>query len=264
MAYETPAIKGAHVYQHLGAYSTYISDSSGETRMPIADDIRTNAAVRSAPMGLAFEQGVATYVFKKVLAVPTQISLHVRDRGEGLNGIVSTTNLIRLGRTTIVTDGVIVDEADPSRKIAYGYITWAVLGDAPTPGEPPVIPEREPGRPGIIEALGITALPDGNGCRLEGVSSQIAGPGGILHAGMFQMLSEEAALVAARTASGSDRAWATDCTYNFLQPGRVGPFVATAEALYQSDQGVDVKVTIRDEGSDGRIGCVSFLRVRTD
>lgn len=261
MAFETPGIKGAHVYQHLGIHSRLIDDATGETRMPVADDIRTNAAIRSAPLGLAFEQGVATYVFKKVLAVPSQISLHVRDRGDKVTGIVSTTRLVRLGRTMVVTDGEIVDESDPNRLIAYGYITWAVIGEAPKPGTPAEIPPREPGRPGIIDALGVTALDDGTGCRLDGVSAQIAGPGGILHAGMFQLLSEEAALIAARTASGATKAWAVDCTYNFLQPGRVGPFIAQGRVLHRDGDSVDVRVAVRDDGSDGRVGCVSFLRV---
>jgi uncharacterized protein (TIGR00369 family) len=113
-----------------------------------------------------------------------------------------------------------------------------------------------------MEAAGITALADGSGCRVEGITPQTMGPGGILHAGMFQLLSEQAALVAAETATGASKLMAVDCTYNFLQPGKVGPFIATAEVLCVGDEGVDTKITVRDEGNDNRVPAVSFVRVR--
>ena len=256
-------LKGNHIYDHLGVRSTRIDDESAETHMPINDDVRVSGGLRAAPLGLAFEQGVATYMYDRVMSVPTQISLHIRDRGEGVKGIRSETHIIRWGRTAVTNDGQIRDADDPSRLLAYGFITWAVIGEAPDrSGGAPTPPPYEEAGIDVIEAAGITPLDDGSGCRVEGITPQTVGPGGILHAGMFQLLSEEAALVAAKTATGASKLMAVDCTYNFLQPGKTGPFIATAEVLCVSDEGVDTKISVRDEGNDNRVPAVSFVRVR--
>jgi acyl-coenzyme A thioesterase PaaI-like protein len=258
------AIRGNHIYDHLGVRSSRIDDESGETRMPINDDVRVSGGLRAAPLGLAFEQGVASYLFDKVMAVPSQISLHVRDAGAGVRGIISTTRLIRLGRTLVTVDGHIADDADPERLLAFGSIAWSVIGEAP--GLPATI--ERPAEPlpaagvDVIEAAAITPLPDGSGCLVEGITPQTTGPGGILHAGMFQLLCEEAALVAASTTTGAPKGRAVDCTYNFLQPGKNGPFVATAEVVCTGDEGVDTRVVVRDVGNNNRIPALAYIRVR--
>jgi acyl-coenzyme A thioesterase PaaI-like protein len=259
-------IRGNHIYDHLGVHSRRLSEESAETLMPVNDDIRVSGGLRAAPLGLAFEQGVASYLFEKVMAVPSQISLHVRDSGAGVSGIRAVTRLVRLGRTLVVTDGEIHDEADPGRMLAYGSIAWSVIGEAPAArGVSGALPDRPPFEPAgfdVIDAANVTRLPDGSGCQVAGITAQTTGPGGILHAGMFQLLCEEAALSAAETATGASELHAVDCTYNFLQPGKTGPFVATAEVLYTGVEGVDARVTVRDVGNDDRVPALAFVRVR--
>ena len=260
----TDGLRGKHIYDHLGVRSTRIDDESAETHMPISDDVRVFGGLRAAPLGLAFEQGVATYMFDRVTAVPVQITLHLRDRGEGVEGIRSETHVVRWGRTLVTTDGQIRDVDDPSRLIAHGSIVWAVVGDPPDRSDWNMMtpsPYEEAGVD-VIAAVGIAPLADGRGCRVEGITPQTSGPGGILHAGVLQLLSEESALVAAASATGASRLAAVDCTYNLLQPGKTGPFVATAEVLCIGDEGVDTKVSVRDEGNADRILAVSFVRVR--
>ncbi len=257
-------IRGNHLYDHLGVRSKRIDEESGETRMPVNDDVRVPGGLRAAPLGLAFEQGVASYLFDKVMAVPSQISLHIRDEGAGVRGIISTTHLVRLGRTLVTVDGRIVDDANPTRLLAYGSIAWSVIGEAPgIPAE-----NAHPAEPlpaagvDVIEAAGITPLPDGTGCQIEGITPQTTGPGGILHAGMFQLLCEEAALVAASTATRASKGRAVDCTYNFMQPGKTGPFVATAEVLCTGEEGVDTRVVVRDLGNNDKVPSLAYVRVR--
>ena len=258
-------LRGNTIYDHLGVRSLPIDEQSAETRMPVTSDIRTAGGLRAAPLGLAFEQGVASYLFRKVLAVPSQISLHVRDRGDNVQGIRSETRIVRLGRTLVATDGEIRDADDPHRLIAYGWIAWSVIGEAPirdASAHPAEEAPFEPAGVDVVTASGITPLPDGSGCRLEGYTAQTSGPGGILHAGMLQLLSEEAALIAAGAATGATKLMATDCTYNFLQPGKAGPFISTAEVICVGDEGVDTKVAVHDEGNENRTLSVSFVRVR--
>jgi acyl-coenzyme A thioesterase PaaI-like protein len=181
-----------------------------------------------------------------------------------VTGIVSTTRLVRLGRTLVTVDGRIVDDSNPSHLLAYGSIAWAVIGEAPglpSQDEHPVEPMPAAGVD-VIAAAGITPLPDGSGCQVDGITPQTTGPGGILHAGMFQLLCEEAALVAARTATGMSRGRAVDCTYNFMQPGKTGPFVATAEVICTGEEGVDTMVVVRDVGNNNRMPAMAYVRVR--
>jgi acyl-coenzyme A thioesterase PaaI-like protein len=261
-----PGIRGNHVYDHLGVRSRRLGPDSGETLMPVTDDIRTGGGLRAAPLGLAFEQGVASYLFDRVMAVPTQISMHVRDAGVGVVGIRSETHLARLGRTLAIVDGEIHDSKEEGRLIAYGSIIWSVIGGAPDrpndAGVEPDPPSFEAAGVDVVEAAGITALADGSSCRVEAVTPQTAGPGGILHAGILQLLCEEAALVATRTTTGVMTTRAVDCVYTFIQPGRTGPFVATAEVLYTGEEGLDTKVQVRDLGNDDRILTLAFIRTR--
>jgi len=259
---ETPKLRGNHIYEHLGVHSRMIDETSGETHMPTGPDVRLKGILRAAPLGLSFEQGVATYVYKKVLAVPVQIQLHIRDAGEGIEGIRSVTHQVRLGRSLVVTDGEIRDSANPERLVAYGSIIWSVIGPAPDmgdgPGDPP---SHEPSDTPVGEAAGIVPLEDGTGVRLDGISAQATGPGGILHAGMFQMLSEDAALTVARRELGDVPIQAVDCTYDFLDAGREGPFVARADVVCSGSQGVELRINIRDEGNNDRLGCAAWVRV---
>jgi acyl-coenzyme A thioesterase PaaI-like protein len=250
------------MYDHLGIHSRVIDETSGETHMPTGDDVRVAGVLRAAPLGLAFEQGVATYVYKKVLAVPVQIQLHVRDVGVGIEGIRSETHQVRLGRSLVVTDGEIRDILDPDRLVAYGSIIWSVIGPAPDMGEAPADrPPHQSSDVPIGEATGIETLEDGTGVRLPGVSPQATGPGGILHAGMFQLLSEDAALTVARRELGDVPMQAVDCTYDLLDAGREGPFVARATIVCSGDQGIELRVNIRDEGNKDRLCCAAWVRV---
>jgi acyl-coenzyme A thioesterase PaaI-like protein len=256
-------IRGNHIYDHLGVRSRRLGDDSAETTMPVNDDVRVSGGLRAAPLGLAFEQGVGSYLFDLTMAVPSQISLHVRDDGAGVEAVRSVTRLVRLGRSLVVTDGEIRDFDEPSRLIGYGSIVWSVIGDAP--GTSRTAPDAAPFEPAgvdVVDAAGITRLPDGSGCQVAGITPETTGPGGILHAGMFQLLCEEAALAASEDTTGTTTLHAVDCTYNFLQPGKIGPFIATAEVVYVGPEGVDTRVTVHDVGNDNRVPALAFVRVR--
>ena len=260
MPTSAPPLRGKHIYDHLGVWSRRLSEETAETLMPITADIRIAGGVRAAPLGLAFEQGVGTYLFGKALAVPAQISLHIRDHADGVDEIRSTTRFVRVGRSIIVTDGEIRDSADEKRLIAYGSIIWAAIGEAPGLGQPSERPGHTPAGFDVLDSAGIEPIPDSAGVRLDGLTPQTLGPGGILHAGMYQLMCEEAALRAGRAALGTDRVVAADCTYDFLQPGKVGPFNANPELLHVGSDSVDARVTVRDEGSDNRPVCVAWVR----
>jgi acyl-coenzyme A thioesterase PaaI-like protein len=255
-------LRGNHIYDHLGVQSKRIDSQSGQTRMPINDDVRVDGGLRAAPLGLAFEQGVASYLFDRVMVVPTQISLHIRDDGAGVKGIISTTRLARLGRTIVIVEGSIVDDEEPSRLLAYGSIAWSVIGEGHGLRPESTTEPLPAAGVNVIVAAAITPLADGSGCRVDGIVPQTTGPGGILHAGILQLLSEEAALVVTRRATPTHKVRAVDCTYNFIQPGKVGPFVATAEIVCDGEEGLDTKTVVRDAGNNDRMLALAYIRVR--
>jgi uncharacterized protein (TIGR00369 family) len=255
-----------HLYDYLGVASRALDDSSGETTMPVGDHMRVGGMLRAAPLGLAFEQGVATYLYKRVMAVPVQISLRVCDTGSGVQSVRSTTRSVREGRTLVFIDGEIRDGDNPDRLVAFGTIIWSVIGEAPNTAEadPDSRPPWSSTRIDIMDAIGATPLPDGTGARIGGVAPQLAGPGGVLHAGVFQLLCEDAALTVTREQLNTGNRRAVDCTFNFLQPGRVGPFTATADVVRSDGRTADCRIKVRDQGSDNRLCAYSTVRVEMD
>jgi acyl-coenzyme A thioesterase PaaI-like protein len=256
-------LRGGHLYDHLGIRSELIDDESARTLMPIGQDVRTGGGIRAAVLGLALEQGVALYLLNRVRAVPTQLSLHVRDTGGDIHGVVPTTRLLRLGRSMALIEGRVNDESDANRLLAHGTLMWSVI--SPEAGPPPVERPKSfmpPTGEDILEAASIAPTSDGSGCEIVGVTKQTMGPGGILHAGIFQLLSEEAALRTSRELCGNDRVRAVDCAYNFIQAGKIGPFVAEAEVIGTGEEGIDTRVVARDVGNDDRPCVYSQIRVR--
>ncbi|MGX7678419.1 hypothetical protein ACSMXN_05945 [Jatrophihabitans sp. DSM 45814] len=261
-----PGFAEEHLYQRLGIVSRALDESSGETYLPINDGLRSGGLLRAAPLGLAFEHSFATYAFDTILAVPTEISLHIRDNGLGVELARSETRIVRLGRSQVVTEGEIRDAHRPKRLIAFGTITWAVTGDAvaggPSVGTPDLpTDDAFSAQPSVavLDAVGIEHLPDG--CQIAQVTPAIAGPGGILHAGVSQLLCEEEALLVGRKAWSDRHVSVADCTYNSLSAGKVGPFVAQCEVMARDGSSIDCRVSVRDRGNANRPVCYSIIRV---
>jgi acyl-coenzyme A thioesterase PaaI-like protein len=252
-------IEGSHLYDHLGIVSAAVDDASAVTTMPVHDDVRHPGGLRIAALGLAFEHGAAQYAFSKVTAVPVQLDLHQRDRALGVSGVHVTSHVVRLGRTLLVTAGEIGDIADHSRLVAFGSIVWSITGGPIPPGPVrPAPPMGRPGRPDLLTALAVEPLDDGSGCRLQALSDAIAGPGGVLHAGMFQILGEQAALIRVRREGASVHAMVLDASHHFLQAARLGPFVATSILIASNEGQFDVRVTVSDAT---RVCSLSYFRL---
>jgi acyl-coenzyme A thioesterase PaaI-like protein len=252
-----------HLYDVLGIKSRRLAPQSGETVLAVRGAVLSRGGLRIAPIGLAFEHGVATYAFDAVVGVPTNISVHLRDRRPAPNVVRWVTQTVRAGRTAIFTEGSLEAVTDPHRRIGYGSIIWSVIGPAPhvepsaRPDGPPLVPGSGSDLP-LTEVIGLRRDAD-DVWSVPSIRAGMEGPGGVLHAGVYQVLAEEAALGLAHTLSRQD-VRVVDCSHHFTAPGKVGPFAARAKLLCRETDGADVEVVIRDEGNSGRVCAFSQLR----
>jgi len=180
-------------------------------------------------------------------------------------------DVLRRGRTSVVTSLDVVDEGADDRHVAAALMTCAVLEpgamtlefDRPfalaMPGPPadPVGPEEffsiEPGE-GPVTRL-----------RLD---DRLRNPWGILHGGAVAMLADEAACRAAAaglTGTGAGHGVAAaDMVLHYLRPVRVGPVEARCTVLGTRAGRASVRVAIHDVGADDRLvtlGSVTVLAV---
>lgn len=180
-------------------------------------------------------------------------------------------DVLRLGRTSVVTALDVVDEGADGRHVAAATMTCAILDpgtmelDIVRPfsmAMPP--PQRDPSRP---EEFFCLEPGEGPVTRLQ-LADRLRNPWGILHGGAIAMLADEAACRAAKAhspaASGPSGVAATDTVLHYLRPVKVGPVEARCQVLGSRAGRTTVRVEICDRGSDDRtvtFGSVTVLAV---
>jgi uncharacterized protein (TIGR00369 family) len=180
-------------------------------------------------------------------------------------------DVLRRGRTSVVTALDVVDEGAGDRHVAAATMTCAVLdpgamtleferpfalGMSPLPADP-LAPEEffciEPGEGPVTRLL---------------LDDRLRNPWGILHGGAVAMLADEAACRAVRAhspgAAGPNGVAAAGAVLHYLRPAKVGPVEARCRVLGGRAGRTTVRVEIHDVGSDDRIvtlGSVTVLAV---
>ena len=252
-----------HLYGHLDMRSTRISDVLAEGTMPIGDDIRTPGGIRAALPALLIELITGQFAISLGMIVLSDMTLHLRDRGVGLDAVRGEVRLVRTGRSRVIGVGRLDALADPDRLVGYGTVSIAVLGplDVPLSGPPPVH-GRPADPPPILDAMGMVIRPDDSACVLAEVHTGVVGPQDRLHGGAQQLMAEAASLAAAAGAAGTDRVVTGDLSIRFVYPALSGPFVATPTVVSQSDDDVLCRVDLVDTGNEDRLVSVSTIRTR--
>ncbi|HXY94969.1 MAG TPA: hotdog domain-containing protein [Acidimicrobiia bacterium] len=251
-----------HLYGHLGMTSARVSDTVAEGTMPIGDDIRTPGGIRAALPALLVELITGQFAISLGLIVLSDMTLHLRHRGVGIDALRGEVRLVRTGRSRVIGVGRVEDLAEPSRVVGFGTVSIAVLGplDVPLSGSPPVN-GRPTDPPPILDAMGMTIRDDG-ACELAAVHAGVWGPQNRLHGGAQQLMAEAASLAASSTAAGTDRVVTGDFSVRFLYPALHGPFVATPTVVDQSDDDVLCRVDVVDTGNDDRLTSIATIRTR--
>ena len=96
-----------------------------------------------------------------------------------------------------------------------------------------------------------------NGDQLEipALTPELGGPS--LHQGPVQVVSEAAAMFAAREAVGSNRFWIEHQGTSIIARGTAAPFVTSAEVLRIAEGYIHARVELRDEGAENRLCAVT-------
>ena len=179
-------------------------------------------------------------------------------------------DVLRRGRSSVVTALDVVDEGADDRHVAAATMTCAVLdpGAMTLEFERPVVlpmPGVQPDAPGPVEFFCIEPG-EGSVTRLR-LEDQLRNPWGILHGGAVAMLADEAACRAAAAVDpgggGPERLAATDTVLHYLRPVRVGPVEARCHVLGSRSGRTSVRVAIHDLGADDRMVTLGSVTVVT-
>ena len=240
----------SHLYDRLALVAEPDGDG-GRARLRLAPGVRCAAA-----LGLALERSTEPYLFTTHASVPIRLDMHVRRDLRMIEAVIAHSRLTHDGRRLKVTECVIVADGTDD-VVGWGQATWSVVGPAePQTGD---LERHLPAAPAhvidLADVMGLEPLVDGSGYRVAAVSDAMAGPGGILHAGVLQLLAERAAI----DVDGFGGA-ASDCAHSFLAPARHGPFVARAAPLSDERDARDYRVEVRDLSAD-RLASVSYVTV---
>ncbi len=272
LGYEHPLI-----YKYVGARSVALSEEDGESTLRLRPDLRGPHGPKAAALGVLIQDLSAVTVTRFApMAVPIQINIRVRTPASSLTEVAAHGYTLRRGRGVMASEARVTDPADRSRVVAFVTASWATAGAVLTEAKPtlqgPGTPEPgdpDPQAASMLDFIGATRRADGRGWELvEGPGAhaeQIALGGaarGLLHAGALQVLLEGAATTTAATQVPEDSLMIEELGTQFLAPARLGPISAIAELLVVSDDSVDCRVELREEGGAGRLSALSFARFR--
>jgi len=179
-------------------------------------------------------------------------------------------DVVRRGRSSVVTALDVVDEGADDRHVAAATMTCAVLdpGAMVLEFDRPVAVGMPPPQPGAVVPEEFFCIEPGEGpvTRLR-LADELRNPWGILHGGAVAMLADEAACRAAAAvpgAGGPAGVAAADAVLHYLRPVKVGPVEARCTVLGTRSGRTTVRVAIHDVGAEGRmttLGTVTVLAV---
>jgi uncharacterized protein (TIGR00369 family) len=179
-------------------------------------------------------------------------------------------NVLRRGRSSVVTAIDVRDEGADDREVAAATMTCAVLDPKgmTLEFERPVVVPMSPPPPDPVPPTEFFSIESGSGpvTRME-LEDRLRNPWGILHGGAVAMLADEAAtraVVGVPGAAGPNGAAAADVVLHYLRPVKVGPVEARCTVLGSSAGRTTVRVAVHDIGADDRmtnLGTVTVLAV---
>jgi acyl-coenzyme A thioesterase PaaI-like protein len=187
-------------------------------------------------------------------------NLHLRAASLDVVGpLALRADVLRTGRTAVVTSVSARDGGADDRLVADGALTSAILvpdGGPPDYDRPLRLeaPAFDPAAaPHLTEFLGVRAV-DGTTLAID-VSESLRNPWGILHGGVT------AALVDLAARHATDGRTTTDTVLHFLAPGRVGPVTARVTTTGRRTDGTLARVEVHDTGADDRLMAVAVTTV---
>jgi acyl-coenzyme A thioesterase PaaI-like protein len=248
-------------YRYLGTFSEAHGRHEAEGWMSIRPDMRGAVGLLAAPLGVALLDTAGINVDPLAVVSPTRIDMEILEPAADVQRVHLEGRIVREGRSQFFTESRITDDADRSRLIALGGTHWAVSG--PNPGFDYV--DNRPGMPEgtdlppLYEPFGATRRDDGE-LEITELRRELGGNG--LHQGPFQVVPEQAAMLALQRAIGHDRFWIEHQGTSIVARGTGAPLVTSSEVLRVTDELALVRVELRAQGNDDRLCSVTVCRFR--
>lgn len=247
-------------YRYLGTHSEAHGPHEAEGWMTLRSDLRGPVGLLAAPLGIALLDTAGINVDPIARMSPTRIDMEIFESAADVARVHLEGRVLRQGRSQIFTESRITDDADRSRIIAIGGTHWAV-------GEPDPDYRYIDSRPGLAESPDLPPLyePFGAHLRDDGeleiaeLTPEIGQYG--LHQGPFQVIPEQAAMLALRRA-GYDRFWIEHQGTSIVARGAGTPLVTSTEVLRVVGDVAVVRVELRAKGADDRLCSVAVHRFR--
>ena len=249
---------GLLTYRYLGRKNRDMHDVPHDS-MVIRRDMRTAAGgLAAAPLMIGAADAGGFTDFDAVPA-PVVASLTILDPGLDVREVRIDREILRKGRSMGFTRTRITDAANPGRLLALTGGVGVKLADTPEAsvygaGELFELPEEigdRPDLPPLTQVFGAWRESTGVWC-LPVLNRDSASTSGSLHIGPIHIVLEAAASELAAEASGTDRLQPVAWEVMFLAAGTAGPFRTTGEAMRGSDGSIACRLTLSDQGREGR------------
>jgi acyl-coenzyme A thioesterase PaaI-like protein len=262
---QAPVAGSFIVYSHIGTWSTRLTDYTAEGMLRLRDDLRQPDGLLAAPLGVMILDCASSNTHPLALSAPTRVDVHLYDPAPDVDELRIRGRVLRHGRTQIFTDARIEDASDPTRAIAYGTVTMAVTGPAPSNpapygGERPDLQTSDSSpRPPLVEVFGGVPAEDG-GYSIPALTPSIGH--GRLHSGPMQTLGESAAMNAVRLGYGAKRMRTEHLGTSVVTSGRAGPFSIIPHVIAVNDSSAGCYVEVIDRGAENRLIATMSVRLR--
>lgn len=260
-----------HIYDHCLMEARRVSENVAEGTMPIAPDICTPGGVRASLVGLLMELVNGPFSIELGVIVLSDMTLHMRDAALDVEAVRAEVTIVRRGRQRVIGVGRVHDVNDPSRLVAFGTTSIAVIGGADTvapsirTAQLPTTRAMDFAGTTVPDILTVMAMPirdEDQACLLGRVHPGVVGPQGRVHGGAQQVMAEAAALAAAGRALGTDKILTADMSIRFVYPNLNGPFEAIPTVVTATDDDALCQVELFDHGNEGRLTSFTTCRVR--
>jgi hypothetical protein len=245
-------------YRYFGKGNTHIDKGVERELMPLRRDMRNSTGgIMASPLCIAaIEPWWLDYQGIAAMVAPVTMTYSVIDPAHDVRQIEVLREVVSVGRTMGFSRALVVDAADHDRVIAISTGSGFDLGVVPdgfTPIDNPVHHfDDDADLPPLHEAFGGRKDHDGTYV-IDELTPALGAPNKALHQGPINILAEAAAMDALERTQGTADFQVNHWTVQFIKPGDVGPFRATALVHAARDGarcGIDV--TLVDEGRSGR------------
>jgi hypothetical protein len=243
-------------YRYIGRNHSSMNTGPVDDTVTLRRDMRNAAGgLLVAPLSISAPEG---NVGSDLVAVPNPVvhSCQILDDARDVTRIeVVASETLRVGARMGYSRSKIVDADHPDRVIAFTEGQGVRIGTPPEGLEK--MPEDRleivdsPDLPPLWQVFGASRRDDGHWVLPE-LSVELASPDAALHIGPQHVVLETAAIDLAAALAGTDRLQMQTWHVMFMARGKVGPFRVDGEAVPGAGDTVGVRLTLHDEGNDGR------------